>query len=129
MDTVLTVIGNMGITVPIFWLGIILIYVVGLYLDLLPIQGWTSPFEDFWLSTKQIIMPISLMRGLIRGCDWRNIPPRRLNINSSFLSEIDTPGHARGPKTLQLQQDLSNITAYARIQDPAAVFANPNHMY
>ncbi len=61
IDTVLTVIGNLGITVPIFWLGIILIYVVGVYLDLLPIQGWTSPFEDFWLSTQQIIMPITCM--------------------------------------------------------------------
>lgn len=61
IDTVLTVIGNMGITVPIFWLGIIMIFVVGLYLDLLPIQGWTSPFENFWLSTQKIVMPVICM--------------------------------------------------------------------
>jgi len=33
-------------------------------------------------------------------------------------------GHTSKP----LRQKLSNVTAYARIQDPAAVFANPNHM-
>jgi len=61
IDTVLTVIGNIGITIPIFWLGILMIFVVGLYLDLLPIQGWTSPFENFWLSTQKIVMPVICM--------------------------------------------------------------------
>lgn len=58
VDTVVTLFSNMGITVPIFWLGILLIYLFGLKLRILPIQGYTSPFEDFWLSTKQSIMPI-----------------------------------------------------------------------
>ena len=57
-DTVLTVFANIGITAPVFWVGILLIYAVGLYLGWLPIQGYTSPFEDFWLSTRKIIMPV-----------------------------------------------------------------------
>jgi peptide/nickel transport system permease protein len=35
-----------------------LIYLFGLKLGWLPTHGFTSPFEDFWLSTKQIIMPV-----------------------------------------------------------------------
>jgi peptide/nickel transport system permease protein len=58
MDTLVTVGANIGITIPIFWLGIILIYTFGLKLGWLPLQGYTSPFDDFWLSTKQIIMPV-----------------------------------------------------------------------
>jgi peptide/nickel transport system permease protein len=58
IDTVSTSVANIGITVPIFWLGILLIYVLGLKLKLLPIFGYTSPFDDFWMSTKQIIMPV-----------------------------------------------------------------------
>lgn len=58
IDTILTVLANLGITIPIFWLGILMIYVFGLYLGWLPIQGYTSPFEDFWRSTHQIIMPV-----------------------------------------------------------------------
>jgi peptide/nickel transport system permease protein len=58
LDTVVTVLANIGITVPVFWLGIMMIYVFALYLKVLPVLGYTSPFEDFWMSTKQIIMPV-----------------------------------------------------------------------
>lgn len=58
LDSVLTSLGNLGITIPVFWLGILLIYAFGLKLDWLPIFGYTSPFKDFWLNTQQIIMPV-----------------------------------------------------------------------
>lgn len=58
LDNVLTSLGNLGITIPVFWLGILLIYAFGLKLDLLPIYGYTSPFKDFALNTQQIIMPV-----------------------------------------------------------------------
>lgn len=58
LDTVLTLFANFGITVPIFWLGIMMVYVFGLYLNVLPVFGYTSPFQDLWLNTKQIIMPV-----------------------------------------------------------------------
>ena len=58
LDTVVTALSNVGITVPNFWLGILMMYAFGLYLRWLPVMGYTSPFEDFWLSTRQIIMPV-----------------------------------------------------------------------
>jgi len=58
IDSVLTVLANLGITVPSFWVGILLIYFFSLKLRWLPTGGYTSPFSDFWLSTKQIIMPV-----------------------------------------------------------------------
>jgi peptide/nickel transport system permease protein len=58
VDTVVTTLANIGITVPIFWLGIMLIYLFSLKLGWLPTTGYTSPFEDFWMSTKQLIMPV-----------------------------------------------------------------------
>ncbi|GAH44736.1 unnamed protein product, partial [marine sediment metagenome] len=58
MDTVVTVLANAGITVPSFWLGILMIYLFALYFDWLPVMGYTSPFENFFLSTKQLIMPV-----------------------------------------------------------------------
>ena len=57
-DTVVTVLANIGITVPIFWLGIMMIYLFAVYLNWLPVMGYTSPFDDFWLSTRQLIMPV-----------------------------------------------------------------------
>jgi len=58
LDTLVTTISNIGITIPIFWLGFLLIYIFGLQLKLLPVQGYTSPFEDLWLNIKQVILPI-----------------------------------------------------------------------
>ena len=58
LDTSVTTLANLGITVPTFWLGVILMLVFGLWAGWLPIFGYTSPFEDFWLSTQKIIMPV-----------------------------------------------------------------------
>jgi peptide/nickel transport system permease protein len=58
IDTVVTVLGNLGITVPAFWVGILLIYLLALQLSWLPVSGYTSPFKDLWLSIRQIIMPV-----------------------------------------------------------------------
>lgn len=58
MDTVVTFFANIGICAPIFWVGILMIYLFGLYLGWLPIQGYTSPFENFSLSIRQAVMPV-----------------------------------------------------------------------
>ena len=58
VDNLLTSLGNIGITIPVFWLGILLIYFFGLKLHILPVYGYTSPFKNFWLSVQQMLMPV-----------------------------------------------------------------------
>jgi peptide/nickel transport system permease protein len=58
LDTLVVTLSNLGITVPAFWLGVLLMWVFGYYLRWLPIMGYTSPFTDFWYNTKQLIMPV-----------------------------------------------------------------------
>jgi peptide/nickel transport system permease protein len=58
IDTLVTLLANIGVTMPSFWVGIILIYLLSVKAGLLPVGGYTSPFVDFWLSTKKIIMPV-----------------------------------------------------------------------
>lgn len=57
-DQVISLLANIGLGVPIFWMGILLIYFFGLKLGWLPIQGYTSPFDNFGLSVRQAIMPV-----------------------------------------------------------------------
>jgi len=58
LDQVITVIATLGVATPQFWIAILCVYAVGLKLGWLPIQGWTSPLDDFWLSFRKIIMPV-----------------------------------------------------------------------
>ncbi len=58
IDTLLTTFAYIGIAMPLFWLGLILMYVFGVWLKWLPVMGYTSPFTNFWMSTKQLIMPV-----------------------------------------------------------------------
>jgi peptide/nickel transport system permease protein len=57
-DTLFSVIANLGITLPVFWVGILLIYLFSLQLDVLPTYGYTSPFKDLWLNIRMLIMPV-----------------------------------------------------------------------
>ena len=58
LDSVMAIFSYMGIAVPIFWLGILLIYVFGLKLHLLPMFGYTSPTVDLVQNIKQLILPV-----------------------------------------------------------------------
>lgn len=58
VDKIVTPLTYLGITIPVFWLGILMIYLFGLKLNWLPISGYTSPTQDFWLNTRQIVMPV-----------------------------------------------------------------------
>jgi peptide/nickel transport system permease protein len=58
IDSLLTFIANIGITAPGFWVGILLIFLFALQWQLLPTNGYTSPFTDFTLSTRQLVMPV-----------------------------------------------------------------------
>ena len=58
IDTVSTTLANLGVTIPQFWLGIIMIYLFGLTLGWLPIAGYTTMADNFWMSWKQLIMPV-----------------------------------------------------------------------
>ena len=60
-DQVFTPLSYIGITIPIFWLGVLMVYVFGLKLHWLPTSGYTSPFDNFWMSTKQLIMPVACL--------------------------------------------------------------------
>jgi peptide/nickel transport system permease protein len=61
IDTTATTLANLGVTVPQFWLGILMIYLFGLTLGWLPIAGYTSMGDNFWMSWKQLIMPVACL--------------------------------------------------------------------
>ena len=61
LDNALTSFANFGISVPPFWLGILMIYLLAVNLGWLPAQGYVSPFDDLWESVKHLIMPVFVL--------------------------------------------------------------------
>jgi len=58
IDTFLTLLANLGVTMPAFWLGILMIYFFGVRLNWLPVQGYVSPLQNIWSSIKYATMPV-----------------------------------------------------------------------
>ncbi len=76
IDNTITTIANIGMTVPTFWFGILLIYFFSYKMGWLPFFGWVNPFEDFWGNIRHIILPVASvalggiagMARLVRSC-------------------------------------------------------------
>jgi peptide/nickel transport system permease protein len=58
IDSVVTVSANIGITLPAFWVGILLMYLFSLTLHWLPTSGYVAPTESLGQSLRAAIMPV-----------------------------------------------------------------------
>jgi len=57
VDYAANVIALSGLSIPNFWLGIMLIMLVSVRWQLLPASGYVPPTEDLWLNIKTMLMP------------------------------------------------------------------------
>jgi peptide/nickel transport system permease protein len=61
LDSLVTLLANLGITAPPFWLGAVLIFVFAIHLGLLPVYGYTSPWVNFGKNLQQSVMPVLVL--------------------------------------------------------------------
>ena len=60
-DTVITLLANIGIAMPVFWLVALMIYLFAMQLRWLPSYGYTLPWVNFGKSMRQMILPVFCM--------------------------------------------------------------------
>ncbi len=60
-DQIVTVILTAMNGVPIFWIGIVFIWVFGLKLRWFPVMGYTAPWDNFIQYLRTIAMPVTVM--------------------------------------------------------------------
>lgn len=61
IDQLLTVIMTAMNGIPVFWIGIMLMYLLGVQLKLLPLMGFVSPADGFGDYLKHAAMPVLIM--------------------------------------------------------------------
>lgn len=66
-DYAIRVLATLGVTVPSFFLAIVLIVIFGVKLKLLPFAGYVSPFDDFVKGAKGLVMPAVSMGMMSTG--------------------------------------------------------------
>ncbi|TCR87998.1 ABC transporter permease [Rhizobium sp. BK376] len=72
IDYVTNVVSLAGISVPNFWLGIMLILLFSVHLGWLPASGFVSPWEDWRMSLATTIMPAFVLGMAIAGVIMRH---------------------------------------------------------
>ena len=61
IDKIVTPLSYVGLTIPVFWLGYLLMYAFGYYWPLFPISGYHLPWDNFGLSIKESVLPVICM--------------------------------------------------------------------
>lgn len=61
VDSVISVIANLGMSCPLFWIGIICILVFALKLNILPVQGYVAFSQSPWQWFLHLIMPVGIL--------------------------------------------------------------------
>ncbi|MBQ9613831.1 MAG: ABC transporter permease [Lachnospiraceae bacterium] len=68
IDSVVCFFANVGVSMPLFWLGMVGMLVLGLKLHLLPTSGYVPPSRDFGEWLRHMIMPIIIQSlGVMAG--------------------------------------------------------------
>lgn len=80
VDYAANVVALSGLSIPNFWLGILLIMLVSVRWQLLPASGFVSPSEDLWLNIKTMIMPAIVLGTGLAGSLMRHTRSAMLGV-------------------------------------------------
>ena len=69
-----------GLSIPNFWLGIMLILLVSVEWKLLPASGYVSPSQDLWLSLKTVLMPAFVLGNALAATLMRHTRSAMLGV-------------------------------------------------
>ncbi|ARP94366.1 ABC transporter permease [Bordetella genomosp. 13] len=96
-----------GMSIPNFWLGIILIMLVSVQWQLLPASGYVPPSEDLWLSLKTLLMPSLVLSTAIAAYLMRHTRSAMLEaLSADYVRTARAKGAS--PRAVVLRHALRN---------------------
>ncbi|MFN8592118.1 MAG: ABC transporter permease [Thermomicrobiales bacterium] len=93
LDVLFTTWAFLGVSIPGFWLAIVLVYVFGVVLGWVPLLGYISPREDLGESLKTMILPALTLGLLLSGPLTRYL---RSSILQTLAQEFVLVSRAKG---------------------------------
>lgn len=110
VDYLANVLALSGLSIPNFWLGIILILFVSVRLHLLPASGYVPPSTDFWLSIKTMLMPAFVLGNALAASLMRHTRSAMLGVLSADYIRTARAKGLLGPSVV-LKHALRNALA------------------
>ncbi|VVE20434.1 peptide ABC transporter [Pandoraea morbifera] len=96
-----------GMSIPNFWLGILLIFLVSVRWQLLPSSGYVPPGEDLWMSLKTMVMPAFVLGAALGAQLMRHTRSAMLGVlRTDYIRTARAKGLLRG--TVVLKHALRN---------------------
>jgi peptide/nickel transport system permease protein len=96
-DYVANVVALSGLSIPNFWLGILLIFLVSVRLGWLPASGYVPPGQDFWLSIKTMLMPAFVLGTALAASLMRHTRSAMIGIlRSDYIRTARAKGLRQG---------------------------------
>lgn len=95
-DAIVVSLATLFLSVPSFWLGLIVMLVLGVNLDLFPVVGYVSPFEDFREGILYLVMPVMTLALVETGVFVRLVRSSTIDILG-----LDYITHARAKGLLE----------------------------
>jgi len=95
LDILGTLFAMGGVAMPSFWLGILLIFLLALWLRLLPPSGYVSPLEDLAANLRMMIMPCIAMGTSLAAVTMRQARSALLEV---LQEDYITTARAKGLK-------------------------------
>ena len=93
----LDVLSQIGIAIPAFWAGLILVVIFGIRLGWFPTGGYISPTEDLWGSIQRLILPTIALSLGIASVLTRYVRSAMLDVMSEdFIRTAMAKGRTRG---------------------------------
>jgi len=97
LDYGANVIALSGMSIPNFWLGIMLIFIVSVRWHLLPSSGYVPPTEHFWLSIKTMLMPAFVLGAALGAQLMRHTRSAMLSVlRADYIRTARAKGLLRG---------------------------------
>ncbi|AJC18113.1 MULTISPECIES: ABC transporter permease [Pandoraea] len=91
-----------GMSIPNFWLGILLIFLISVRWQLLPSSGYVPPGEDLWMSFKTMVMPAFVLGAALGAQLMRHTRSAMLGVlRTDYIRTARAKGLLRGTVVLK----------------------------